>query len=121
MAGEDKIAIAAESAILIRSAGDISDALSASFGKRGLLLIETDLAPEFFDLRTGLAGEMFQKFVNYGIRVAIVLRDTAAYGERFSELAYEHSSHPLIRFVGSREDATAWLLSQKLLSQKPLS
>lgn len=30
------------------------------------------LAPEFFRLSTGLAGEVLQKFVNYGYQVAIV-------------------------------------------------
>ncbi len=30
------------------------------------------LAPEFFQLRTGFAGEVLQKFVNYGVRLAIV-------------------------------------------------
>ncbi len=30
------------------------------------------LAPDFFQLRTGLAGEILQKFVNYGLRLAII-------------------------------------------------
>ena len=30
------------------------------------------LAPDFFRLRTGMAGDMLQKFVMYGVRVAIV-------------------------------------------------
>lgn len=30
------------------------------------------LAPEFFRLSTGLAGEVLQKFVTYGYQVAIV-------------------------------------------------
>ena len=30
------------------------------------------LDPAFFDLKTGIAGEMVQKFVNYGLKVAIV-------------------------------------------------
>src|SRR5690554_4491190 len=30
------------------------------------------LAPEFFELRTGLAGDALQKFVNYRVQVAVV-------------------------------------------------
>lgn len=30
------------------------------------------LAPDFFRLRTGMAGDMLQKFVMYGVRVAMV-------------------------------------------------
>jgi hypothetical protein len=106
---ERKILIASDSDISIQSAGDIPDALAACFGTAGLILTEADLAQEFFDLRSGLAGEVLQKFVNYGARVAIVLPNPGAYGERFSELAYEHASHGLIRFVRSIDEARAWL------------
>ena len=106
---ERRILIASDSNIAIRSFSDISAALGACIGSAGLVLTENDLAREFFDLRSGLAGELFQKFINYKVRVAIVLTDPQAYGERFSELAYEHSSHNLIRFVRSEDEAKAWL------------
>jgi hypothetical protein len=104
-----KILIAADSGISIGSFSDISDALGACIGTEGLILTESDVAREFFDLRSGLAGELFQKFTNYGVRVAIVLPDFEAYGERFGELANEHTSHPMIRFVRSTDEAKAWL------------
>lgn len=103
------ILIASDSRISIRSFSDISGALNACIGAEGLILTENDLAQEFFDLRSGLAGELFQKFINYKIRVAIVLPDPEAYGARFSELAYEHRSHNMIRFVRSGDEAKAWL------------
>ena len=106
---ERKILIAADEGISIRSFSDISDAISACLGGASLILTEADLAREFFDLRTGLAGEALQKFINYRVRVAIVLPDPTAYGERFGELAYEHSTHNQIRFVRSAEAAQAWL------------
>src|SRR5262245_11577230 len=107
---ERRIVIAGQSGIHIASLADVSDALELCFGSRGLVLNESDLSREFFDLRTGLAGELFQKFTNYNVRVAIVLQDFGAHGERFSELAYEHSTHPLIRFVNSAEQAEDWLI-----------
>jgi Domain of unknown function (DUF4180) len=58
-----------------------------------------------------LAGELFQKFMNYRLRVAIVLPDPEPYGERFNELAYEHKSHSMIRFVRSKSEAEVWLRS----------
>jgi hypothetical protein len=104
-----KILIASDSGISIRSFRDISDAIAACFGTDGLILTENDLTQEFFDLRSGLAGELFQKFTNYKLRMAIVLPDPEAYGERISELAYEHKSHDMIRFVRSKDEAEAWL------------
>ena len=106
-----RILIASDSGISIRSFKDISDAIAASFGSDGLILTEDDLAQEFFDLRSGLAGELFQKFINYKLRMAIVLPDPEAYGERISELAYEHKSHNMIRFVRSKDEAETWLCS----------
>src|SRR5262245_25810731 len=109
MSEERNIIIASDSAISIRSFGDISDALGACISSEGLILTEADLTPAFFDLRSGLAGELFQKFTNYRIGLAIVLPEPNAYGQRFSELVYEHRRDNLIRFVRSEEEAKAWL------------
>ena len=106
---ERRILVASDSGIFIRSFRDIPDVIAACIDAEGLILTEDELAQEFFDLRSGLAGELFQKFMNYRVRVAIVLPDPEAYGERFSELAYEHKSHSMIRFVRSKDKAEAWL------------
>ena len=106
-----RVLVASESGIAIRSLRDITDVIGVCFGARGLILDENDLAPEFFDLKSGFAGELLQKFVNYEVRVAIILPNPEAYGQRFGELAYEHRSHPLVRFVRSRSDADGWLSS----------
>jgi hypothetical protein len=100
--------IASELGISIRSMSDISKAVGATFGKDGLVLAESDLSAEFFDLRTGLAGELFQKFTNYRLRLVLIVRDPQIYGDRFSELAREHRTHDRIRIVGSKEEAAAW-------------
>ncbi|RIK36410.1 MAG: DUF4180 domain-containing protein [Chloroflexi bacterium] len=109
MSEERNVVIASEVGIAIHSVRDIPDVLGAFIGRDGLLLTEGDLGPAFFDLKSGLAGELLQKFVNYRVRVAIVVPVPEVYGERFGELAYEHRSHPLIRFVPSRAEAETWL------------
>ena len=95
--------------ITVRSAGDIANALRGSLAPHGLVLAEEDLGPDFYDLKTGLAGALFQKVVNYRGRLAIVIREPRAYGERFGELAYEHRSHPAVRFFEDRAPALQWL------------
>jgi Domain of unknown function (DUF4180) len=64
---------AADGPILAR-AGDVSDFISAAWGQDATLVAVPvqRLGDEFFRLRTGLAGEAIQKFVNYRIRLAIV-------------------------------------------------
>lgn len=38
----------------------------------GIILYERNITPDFFDLQTRLAGDFFQKFSNYRVRLAIV-------------------------------------------------
>jgi len=54
--------------------GDVSDFISAAWEHQATLVaIPLDrLADDFFRLRTGLAGEAIQKFVNYRIRLSVV-------------------------------------------------
>jgi hypothetical protein len=109
MSTTSAIVIAADRSLRIDSRQDVSDALGASFGSTGLVLTEQDVAPDFFRLATGLAGELFQKFTNYRIPLALVIQDFSSHGERFAELAREHASHPAVRFVHSMDEALAWL------------
>ncbi len=107
-----QIVIAAEANIKIRSIDDLSEVLGAVFGSSALLLTENELSSEFFDLKTGIAGEAFQKFTNYHIYVAIVIENPQKYGPRVRELIFEHRKHNLIRFFNSVDLAKLWLTSQ---------
>ena len=93
----------------ILSADDISAALAASVEQGGLVIDEKQLSADFFDLKTGLAGLVLQKFVNYRTKLAVIVRDPSGYGARFSELAYEHRTHPTVRFFNSEQPARQWL------------
>ncbi|HEX2863751.1 MAG TPA: DUF4180 domain-containing protein [Deinococcales bacterium] len=93
----------------IGDARDLLDAMGQTEGLAGLLLTETDLAPAFFELRTGVAGEVFQKATNYRLPLAVVVPDPARHGERFADLASEHRAHNLIRFFTDETAALAWL------------
>lgn len=75
----------------------------------GLILDESQLGPKFFDLGTGLAADVFQRFTNYRVRLAIVIADSKAHGSRFSELVYEHRTHAAVRFFATQQLARQWL------------
>ncbi len=104
-----QVIVAADSGIAIHSLTDIPDVIGQCFGAEGLLITEAELSQDFFDLRTGIAGELFQKCTNYHLQLAIVIKDFAVYGERFSELIYEHRNHQTIRFFLSEVEALVWL------------
>jgi PadR family transcriptional regulator, regulatory protein AphA len=93
----------------IQSASDISAALRASVEGGGLVIDEKDLNPDFFDLKTGFAGQVLQKFVSYRTKLAVIVRDPSVHGGRFGELMHEHRIHPIVRFFSAEQSARQWL------------
>ena len=87
-----------------------SDALDVlSIGLPACIFFVDDLHREFFDLSNGVAGGIFQKFVNYRFRVAFIMGDMQQRNQRVKELMIDHKNHPYIRFFANAEDATTWL------------
>lgn len=75
-----------------------------------LLLYAENLAEDFFNLRSGLAGEVLQKFANYRIKTAAVLPPELVNQGRFREMALEaNRSNQLFHIFHEREQAEAWL------------
>ena len=80
-------------------------------GAHGLLFDHGALPAAFFDLRSGLAGELVQKLVNYGVRMAAVVPDPSVHPLRFREFAREANAGRPFRFFPTRQEAIAWLES----------
>lgn len=106
-----RVLVAAEVGLRIDRMTDVIDAIGATYEYDALILSEGDVDATFFDLRTGLAGELFQKATQYAVRLALVLPDPAVHGPRWPELAHEHARHRAVRIVASRAEADAWLAS----------
>lgn len=93
----------------LESTNEIRAALEESLDEGGLILHENELSRNFLDLSTGIAGELFQQFINYGQKLALVVADPGKYSPRLAELALEHKSHRLIRFFNDESAAEQWL------------
>jgi hypothetical protein len=78
-------------------------------GTYRLLLDAGTLPPSFFDLSTGVAGDVVQKLVNYGVRMAAVVPELDAHSVRFQEFAREANRFAQFRFFATRAEAVAWL------------
>jgi hypothetical protein len=74
-----------------------------------ILLEQRRLAPEFFDLRTGLLGAIFLKLTNYRVRTAIAAELASIESERFHEMVGELRRGTLIRFFEDVAEAERWL------------
>jgi hypothetical protein len=78
------------------------------------LLYAENLTEHFFDLSSGEAGAILQKFRNYYIRVAVVLpEDKSQLSSKFREMAAEENRSNDIRFFENRDSAEAWLIPDR--------
>ena len=74
-----------------------------------LVLREGTLRDKFINLRTGLAGLVLQKFMNYNIKASAVI-DMELEG-RFKELVYELNKSNNFRVFDNNIDAEEWILN----------
>lgn len=72
---------------------------------RLLLLDHGALPPEFFDLSSGVAGELTQKLTNCGIRTAAVVPDPQIHSVSFHAFASEMERSAQLRFFRHRDQA----------------
>ena len=89
---------------------DTQDALDvmADANTRGAtsqILYKEDIDPAFFDLKTGLAGEILQKYSNYRNRLAII-GDFSRYKSRaLKDFIYESNRGGTVFFMPDLESA----------------
>jgi hypothetical protein len=88
-----------------RAASDIiGDAFGS--GARTVAIPVERLSPDFVVLRTGLAGEVLQKFVNYGFRVAITgdISAAVAASDALRDFVRECNRGAQVWFVADRTE-----------------
>ncbi|MDR3095271.1 MAG: DUF4180 domain-containing protein [Bacteroidales bacterium] len=69
--------------------------------------------PHFFDLKTGLAGEMLQKVTTYKLRMGIVGDFTDINSKSFHDFIYESNKNRQIVFTDTMEKAMEMLDSKR--------
>lgn len=74
-------------------------------GAGSIILQETHLHPDFFNLRTGLAGEILQKYANYRVRLAIIGRFEKYNSKSLQAFIAECNRGNAVFFVADREAA----------------
>lgn len=110
---QTKIAEVISDQVLIHTPGDglqlMADLYYQDYGE--VILHESSITPDFFDLKTGIAGEILQKFATYRVRLAIV-GDFARYESKsLRDFIFESNKGRQINFLPSVEEAVAKLSS----------
>lgn len=102
-----KIAKLSGNVVLINELDDAIDLLGNSdyLGASCMILLKEQINPDFFDLKTGLAGDILQKFSNYNKRLAIVGDFSNISSKSLNDFIRESNRSKSINFVGTMEEA----------------
>ena len=102
-----KIAEVSSEQIIINSAEDGLDLLGNLYyqGFDKIIIYEKNITPNFFDLKTGIAGEILQKFSNYRVPLAIIGNFEKYESKSIKDFIFESNKSKHINFVGTLSDA----------------
>ncbi|SEW52181.1 DUF4180 domain-containing protein [Chitinophaga arvensicola] len=105
--GDIRIAEIVSDEILINSPEEalqlIVDLYYQDFSK--IIIREENIIPGFFDLKTGIAGEVLQKFSNYKAQLTIVGSFTKYPGKSIRDFIFESNKGRQVNFLESVEQA----------------
>ena len=103
-----KIAEVIPGSVKITNADDILQLMADAgytHSVQGMIVHAGSLPPEFFDLKSGIAGEILQKFSNYRINLAIVGDFSGIRSKSLRDFIRESNNRKIISFVSSVGDA----------------
>lgn len=78
-----------------------------------IMLHDEALSNDFFKLGTGLAGQVLQKFINYNVKTAVIIKDEQKIRGKFRELLAESNKGNDFRVFSNTVEAENWLLNLK--------
>jgi hypothetical protein len=96
---------------LISNPDDILDLMAEARynGSSTMIIQDRSLHPDFFDLKTRVAGEILQKFSNYRMRLAVVGDFSIYKSKSLQDFIRESNRMGTIYFVGTIDEALSKL------------
>ena len=88
-----------------QSALDILMSAKYDIGTKNIVIDKRLIVEDFFILSTGLAGEILQKYINYGGRIAIYGDYSHYTSKPLKDFIYESNNGNNVFFVSTKEDA----------------
>lgn len=74
-----------------------------------IMFPSTALSEDFYNLKTRLAGMALQKFINYHVKVAVIIEDEERYNDRFKEMIMEANKGNNFRTFKNIAEAESWI------------
>lgn len=103
-----EIAIVSSSEILltdVQSALDFMATVQYETGCSYIILNKSAICEDFFNLRTKLAGEILQKFVNYHVKIAIIGDFSTYTSKSLKDFIYESNNGNDVFFLANEKEA----------------
>lgn len=88
-----------------QSALDLIATIKYETGDSNFIIDKNLIVPEFFVLRTTIAGEILQKYINYHVKMAIYGDFSGYYSKALKDFMYESNKGKDFFFVSSRDEA----------------
>ena len=97
--------------VVLKTAEDGLDLLGNVYyqGYDKLILHQKNITPDFFDLKTGMAGEVLQKFAQYRMPLAIVGDFSNVSSTSLKDFIYESNQGKHVNFLGTTAEAVVRL------------
>ncbi|MBR2037785.1 MAG: DUF4180 domain-containing protein [Lachnospiraceae bacterium] len=89
----------------ISSALDLLMSVKYEAGTKNIVISKSLITNDFFILSSGFAGEMLQKYINYGGRIAIYGDYTHYTSKPLHDFIYESNKGSDVFFVATLDDA----------------
>ena len=101
------IAVLRSLGVMIQETQDALDLLAeASYLNSHKIIIKEDqVTPAFFELKSGIAGEILQKFSTYNVQLAIIGDFSKYTSKSLRDFMFESNIFGRINFVSSFEEA----------------
>ncbi|WP_041536943.1 DUF4180 domain-containing protein [Pseudopedobacter saltans] len=112
---ETLIADISADGIIINNTQDALDMMmNCSYqGADKIIWYEQNITPEFFDLKTKLAGNILQKFSTYNMELAIIGEFSKYNSKSLKDFIFESNKQRKINFLATKEEALAILSANK--------
>ena len=94
----------------VQSALDILMSAKYDVGTKNIVIDKKLIVEDFFVLSTGLAGEILQKYINYGGRIAIYGDYSHYTSKPLKDFIYESNKGKDVFFVATKEEAVDMLM-----------
>lgn len=117
MIGSGCKALAVPAGFALETIADVKDLIPAAWaGDCQAVIVPMACLPEaFFDLKTGFAGEVLQKFTNYNLKFAVTGDFSGFLSKSLRDFIYESNKGNQVFFKASLEEAMTAM--EKALTQ----